>query len=179
MFDEKLTFSLPRGYELICNKEKDGNTRYEIWYNITTDEDGEKRAEKTYNLRKAQTKKALVGNIDSNFPVQVVGLTSDFSVGMSIDVVGSDSPGRTSTILFKTYTGAAIVEYEETWYIISTLHVGKEDYESRSKAASKIASDLTTVLGFFVIDGEKLKINSIPKSLILEALKKIALIYRH
>ena len=170
-FDDKMTFDLPRKYELVESKDDDGKPEYKICYNISLDADGNKQAEKSYTLKKYEKEKTLVGNVESNFNVGVDGFSKDFNIGLNISSSGLRGSGRTSQITYKVYSGVAIIEYEDKWYTILTTHVGTDDYESRSNAAEDIASELTTVLGFIIIDGERLKIEPITKSFMINKLK--------
>lgn len=175
MFDERIAFNLPRKWEFIEEKDKDGDKSFKICYNISRNSDGERQAEETYNVMKRQKKGSLVSNVDGNYPVQVVGFAKDFSIGVSVGTSGGSGGYRSSSnsqIKFKIYTGLAVIEYGDSYYLISTMNLGEDDYKSRSEAADAIASELTKVLGFVVLDGDPLKIKPIPKSIILDELKK-------
>ena len=170
MFDKRITFNLPRKWEFIEEKDRDGDKSYKICYNITRNSDGEKQAEETYNVMKRQKKNSLVSNIEGNFPVQVVGFAKDFNIGLSVG--SSSGHSSNSQVKFKIYSGLAAIEYEDQYYIVSSMHLGQDDYKSRSEAAEEIASGLTKVLGFIAFDGEIIKIKTIPKSIILDDFKK-------
>ena len=170
MFDQRMSFNLPRKWEFIEGTDDDGNKSYKICYNITINSDGEKQAEESYSVMKRQKKNSLVSNVEGNIPVQVSGFTKDFSIGLRVESSGGRS--SSSEINYKIYTGLAVVEYADQFYIVIAFNLGQDDYKSRSEAAEKLASGLTKVLGFIVFDGELLKIKPIPKSLILDELKK-------
>ena len=170
MFDKRISFNLPRGYEYIEEKDDEGDISYKICYGISTDDEGEKHAEKTFTLRKVQSKGALVSNIDGNYPVQIAGFAKDFNIGLN---VGSSSGYSShSQIKYRIYSGLATIEYEDLYFIINTVSLGLDNYESRSKAAEELASGLTTVLSFITLDGNPLKVKPIPKSLMLKELNK-------
>ncbi|MCR5720131.1 MAG: hypothetical protein K6F84_06150 [Lachnospiraceae bacterium] len=175
MFDERIDFNLPIEWEFIEETDEDGDKRYKICYNISRNSDGEKQAEETYNVMKRQKIGSLVSNVEGNYPVQVVGFATDFSIGVSVGTSGGSGGYRSSSnsqIKFKSYTGLAVVEHGDSYYLISTVNLGRDDYESRSEAAEAIASELTKVLGFVVLDGNPLIIEPIPESIILDELEK-------
>ena len=133
MFDERIAFNLPRKWEFIEEKDKDGDKSFKICYNISRNSDGERQAEETYNVMKRQKKGSLVSNVDGNYPVQVVGFAKDFSIGVSVGTSGGSGGYRSSSnsqIKFKIYTGLAVIEYGDSYYLISTMNLGEDDYKS-------------------------------------------------
>ena len=174
MFDERISFNLPRGYEFIEEPNENGDTTYSICYGASIDEYGETRYERSANVLKKQKKGSLVSNVEGNFPVRVAGFSKDFNIGLTVGSSGGlgNDYRSDSQIVLKVYTGLAAVECDDQYCILTTIHVSRDDYESRSEVAEDIASELTEFLRLMVIDGEPLQIKPISKSVIMEELRK-------
>ena len=54
-FDQHLSFDLPSAYQVKRETADDGSAVLQILYNITTDDNGEEKAELTINVKKSET----------------------------------------------------------------------------------------------------------------------------
>lgn len=149
-YDEYLSFDLPEDYEIERGVDKDGDPTFEIKYGVYYDDDGDKKSRQSFTINKLEIDNNEP-NIDSDLHVRIFGLT------------------REAQYLFVTVqalAGVAIVGHNDHYYSILCIEICDED--EMGQRAEKLATELTSVLNFTVIDGVRGNVDSIPASLIWE-----------
>lgn len=151
-YDEHLRFELPEGYEIERGIDDDGDPTYNIYYGVTIDDDGDKKAEKTFRVIQPNNEEGVSfeGDIDSDFNIKVIGNLQEVNYLF---------------ITVKAVSGSAVVEHNGNCYAILLVKVCRD--EDLEEKAEELAADLTEMVNYMVIDGDRANAEPIPSSLIL------------